>query len=283
MAAAQFLHESPSGHLLSNARWLDSHYEACRPEYEQLLDFVPITAGMSVLDAGSGPGPFIPAIRRQVGREGKVECLDFDAANVSMAWERLQGALDAAVVGSVLALPFRDGSFDAAWCANTAQYFAGRDLHCLLSELKRVVQKGGIVAVKDVDMTGFRILPSPPLLGAHLAETALSGPDVTPQSVGSLRGRELRRLLEETGLRNVRQRSVLIERWGPLSGADLEFWTEWLPYLAAVAENHGVPEEDRVVWERVRTPEMAATFVTRPDFYGCELQVVAYGIVEAPQ
>jgi hypothetical protein len=61
----------------------------------------------------------------------------------------------------------------------------------------------------------------------------------------------------------------------------LAFWTEWLPYLAEVARSCGVPDEDRAVWEQLQTSELAADFVARDDFYGCELQVVAVGRVEA--
>jgi hypothetical protein len=88
-------------------------------------------------------------------------------------------------------------------------------------------------------------------------------------------------LLEGAGLRDLRQASVVIERWAPLSEADARFWSEWLPYLAAVADARGVPAEDAGVWAQVRSPDLSREFVTRGDFYGCEMQVVAYGIVEA--
>jgi ubiquinone/menaquinone biosynthesis C-methylase UbiE len=274
------LHQSRSGHLLSDSTWLDSHYEACKAEYESLLDYVPIEQGMTLLDAGCGSGSFLPALRERVGDTGAVFALDFDDANVRASEGYHGRMLTAGAVGSVLSLPYRDRSFDAVWCANTAQYFEGTDLDQLLWELRRVVRSGGSVAVKDVDMTGFRIEPAPPLLGAHLAEAAISGLDVTPQSIGSLRGRNLRRCLEEAGIDDVRQASVLIERWGPLGGADKAFWQEWLPYLAEVALSRGVPDEDARVWSQLATPELAGEFVTRDDFYGCELQVVAYGTVQ---
>jgi hypothetical protein len=34
------------------------------------------------------------------------------------------------------------------------------------------------------------------------------------------------------------------------------------------------------VWSQLATTELAGEFVTRDDFYGCELQVVAYGTVQ---
>jgi SAM-dependent methyltransferase len=274
-------HESRSGHLLSDAVWLDAHFAACRQEYEELLNFARFERGISVLDAGCGSGSFLPSIRERVGQDGGVFALDFDAANVRRASETNRDVVNGVAAASVLALPFRDDCFDAVWCANTAQYFADADCSLMLREFCRVVRPGGLIALKDVDMTGFRIQPAPPFVGLHLAEAAATGPNVTAQSVGSLRGRELRGFLASNGLSSVRQLSVLIERWGPLSGADLAFWTEWLPYLAEVARSRGVPDEDRAVWEQLQTSELAAHFVTRDDFYGCELQVVAIGRVEA--
>jgi SAM-dependent methyltransferase len=274
------LHQSSAGHVLSSSLWLDAHFASCRAEYEALLDAAaPLTPGMSVLDAGCGSGSYLPSIRERIGGRGYLIGLDLSGANVLHAFESAAGKNDGAVAGSVTALPFRDRSFDGVWCANTVQYFADRELPALFSEFQRILRPGGIVAIKDVDMTGFRISPAPAFLGLHLGEAAVTGPDVAPQSHGSLRGRELKRWVEDAGLLDVTQTSVLIERWGPLEGADLQFWSEWLPYLAAVAEARSVPPEDLEVWRSVATPSLARAFVQRPDFYGCELQVAASGRV----
>ena len=274
------LHHSSAGHVLSSSSWLDAHFASCRSEYEALLDAAaPLQPGMSVLDAGCGSGSYLPTLRERIGGSGYLIGLDLSEANVQCALENDAGKNDGAVAGSVVALPFRDGSFDAIWCANTVQYFADRELPALFSEFHRILRPDGIVAIKDVDMTGFRISPAPAFLGLHRGEAAVTGPGVAPQSHGSLRGRELRRWLELAGLVEVTQTSMLIERWGPLEGADLQFWSEWLPYLAAVAEARGVPPEDMEVWRSVATPSLARAFVRRPDFYGCEVQVAASGRV----
>jgi SAM-dependent methyltransferase len=277
--SGQLLHQSSSGHFLSDSTWLDAHFEACREEYECLLEWAPIEPGMSVLDAGCGAGSSLPGIRRKAGSKGRVFGLDFDAANCCIAQESYRDVSNGVTAGTVLALPYRDGCLDAVWCANTAQYFDEEGFCQLMCELSRVVRPGGVVVLKDVDMTGFKILPAPELIGPHLAEAAITGPDVTAQSIGSLRGRELRGRLEKAGLLDVHQSSMLIERWGPIDGADLVFWSEWLPYLAAVARDRRVPADDLAVWSQICSPELAAEFVSRADFYGCELQVVAYGTV----
>ncbi|QLQ04644.1 MAG: class I SAM-dependent methyltransferase [Anaerolineae bacterium] len=60
-------------------------------------------------------------------------------------------------------LPFDDGSFDAVWSANVTQYLP--DPRCaMLSEARRVLKAGGLLAVKDTEDSAFALHPIPPLL-----------------------------------------------------------------------------------------------------------------------
>jgi SAM-dependent methyltransferase len=268
-------HATSMGHVLSASAWLDTHFEACRDEYAEMLAWAHLEPGMSVLDAGCGTGSYVP-LTHDAGATSIV-ALDTAVEHVATLPQRLPAARCLPVAGSITALPFAEASFDAVWCANTLQYVGDEDAVEAVREFARVVRPGGIVAVKDVDMTAFKIAPGPPFLGAHLAEACVSGEDDTPQSQGSIRGRDLYRLMQRAGLTSIRQRSFLIERFGPLAGHDARFWTEWLPYLAGIARTRDLPEEDRETWALVATPELAKTFVSSPQFYGCELQVVCTG------
>jgi hypothetical protein len=113
----------------------------------------------------------------------------------------------------------------------------------------------------------------------HLSEVSLRAKGVTAQSRGSLRGRELRRWLERSGLTEVRQWTALIERWAPLRPVERQFFGEWLAYLAGLAEERGVPETDLATWRAVRDPAASGHLLDHPDFYACEGQVVAVGRV----
>ena len=142
-----------------------------------------------------------------------------------------------------------------------------------------MVRAGGVVAVKDVDMQLMKVFPGNPFLLSHLAEASVRGHAVTVQSRGSLRGRELRRWLEEAGLHDVRQRTFLIERWAPLSVQDRRFFGDWLAFLADAALHRGIPVDDRPEWESLVDPEAENNPVNQPDFYLCEGQVLATGTV----
>ena len=220
---------------------------------------------------------YLPQIVQEVGTRGRVIGLDYDEPNMEIV-HRVHD-LEAAV-GSVTCLPFAAGCFDALWCANVVQYFDDEQLLACIDEFKRVVVHGGVIAIKDVDMTGARFLPADPFLLSHLSEVSLRMPSAPPETRGSLRGRELKNALEAAGLSDVRQRSVLIERPAPLRPVEREFYAEWITYLAEIAEERGVPDEDLAAWRSMVGEDGGRSFVSRPDFYACELQVVAVGTVK---
>jgi len=148
-----------------------------------------------------------------------------------------------------------------------------------LAEFRRVARPGGVVAVKDVDVALARLYPADPFLVSHLCEVSLRLDPADTHSRGSLRGRELRRWLERSGLAHVRQRTTLIERWAPLRPVERQFLGEWLVHLAGLAEERGGPEADLATWRSVRDPVESGNLLDHPEFYACEGQVVAVGRV----
>lgn len=274
------VYTSSEGHVLSNADWLDIHFEACRPEYEDMLCAVGVRRGWHVLDAGCGGGSHLPLLAGLVGETGRVDAVDLAAENVDTVRRRpdLQDTACpvSARVGSLRALPYPDDSFDAVWCANTTQYFDDEGLLAVLAELRRVVRPGGIVAVKDVDVQMARFYPVDSFLVVRLSEVSLLD-RTDAQARGSVRGRELRRWLERAGLEGVWQRTTLIERWAPLRPAERGFFGSWMAYLARIAEERGVPEEDLATWRTLRDPDAPGHLMDHPEFYACEGQVVAVG------
>jgi ubiquinone/menaquinone biosynthesis C-methylase UbiE len=272
--------------VLAAAAWLDVHYAACAPEYEEMLRLVGLQPGWHVLDAGCGGGSYLPLLAQSIGSAGSIAAIDLNTENIAILQERLSTwhlpcptSLEA---GNLLALPYPDNSFDALWSANVTQYFSKVEFPWVLQEFRRVVRPGGLVAVKDVDMQLMRVYPADPFLFSHLSEKSVRGSNATAQSWGSLRGRELRRWLERAGLEKVWQRTFMIERWAPLKAVERQLFGEWFSYLAGLAEERGVPEEDLATWHRLGNPDAADYLVDSPDFYACEGQVVAVGQVPGP-
>jgi len=285
-AAAATRHTSSAGQALTDAGWLDGHFEACRPEYAAMLASVGLGAGWHVLDAGCGSGSHLPLLAGHVGPDGRLTAIDLAASNVAtVESRRAQWRLPcplAVRVASLTSLPFDDASFDAAWCANVLQYLDDADLCRALAELRRVVRPGGLVAVKDVDMQLMRIAPADPFLVSRLADASVRSAGAGPQARGSVRGRELRRRLEAAGLADVWQETTLIERWAPLRTVERRFLAEWLAFLAGVAAGCDLPAADLRAWERLRDADAPDHPVDHPAFYACEGQTVAVGIVAPP-
>ena len=273
-------HAVSTGHILAAGEWLDTHFEACRPEYEAMLRSVGVERGWRVLDAGCGSGSLLPCMADLVGPTGQIVALDIAPENVAIVGQRLPCPVEPKA-GSLTALPLEDGVFDAVWCGNVLQYFSDTDLLGVLAELRRVVRPGGLVAVKDVDMQLVRLHPADPFLVAHLSEVSLRNTALGPESRGSLRGRELRRWLERAGLEEVWQRTTMIERWAPLRPVERQLWSEWLVFLAGLAEERGVPDEDLPAWRSLKTTDAPDNILNHPELYTSEGQVVAVGRVSA--
>jgi SAM-dependent methyltransferase len=128
----------------------------------ELANLAVITAGMSVLDVGSGVGgparflaetygcqvtgldlsePFVEAARYLTARTGQDDKVSFEN-------------------GSALALPFEDGMFDAALLQHVAMNIADRPL--LYREIRRVLKPGGKFATFDVVLnSGDPLYPVP--------------------------------------------------------------------------------------------------------------------------
>lgn len=120
----------------------------------ELANLAVITAGMSVLDVGSGVGG--PARFLAATYGCNVTGIDLSAPFVEAAaylTERtgLSGQVSFEA-GSALALPFEDGRFDAVLLQHVAMNIADRPL--LYREIRRVLKPGGKFATFDVVLNG---------------------------------------------------------------------------------------------------------------------------------
>ena len=98
--------------------------------------------GGLVLDAGCGPGGYVPAVLERLGSGGAVVGLDVAEVRARAAVDE-GGAMG--VAGDVVALPFADGAFDAAMALHMLYHVP--DIPAALRELRRVVRQGGFLVV----------------------------------------------------------------------------------------------------------------------------------------
>jgi demethylmenaquinone methyltransferase/2-methoxy-6-polyprenyl-1,4-benzoquinol methylase len=103
-----------------------------------------VRPGDRVLDAACGTGDFAVADAR--AGAGHVVGLDFSERMLERARRKAPGV--EWVLGDMLALPFADGSFDAATVGFGVRNVA--DLELALGELRRVLRAGGRLAVLEI-------------------------------------------------------------------------------------------------------------------------------------
>jgi SAM-dependent methyltransferase len=188
MRTAQMQGELWSAQARNWANFLEAFHA---PLYQSVFDRVGVSRGTRLLDVGCGAGL---AAQLAAGLGARVSGIDAAPAFIEIARERLPGGDFR--VGDMEELPYTDGSFDLVTGFNSFQHAA--NLVAALSEAKRVVRRGGRVAVvtwgrpEDCEhaavLTAIRAFLPPELTGTS-GPFALGSPG------------QLETLLEQAGLR----------------------------------------------------------------------------------
>jgi demethylmenaquinone methyltransferase/2-methoxy-6-polyprenyl-1,4-benzoquinol methylase len=115
-------------------------------------DLAGLSAGDRALDVATGTGDLALELARRVAPSGTVVAADFSEAMLALAREKSTAA-PAGVqprfeTANALALPYRDGEFDAATVGFGARNFS--DLDRGIAEMARVVRPGGKVVVLEI-------------------------------------------------------------------------------------------------------------------------------------
>lgn len=242
-------HAGHCGQVLSDGEWLDVHFQAMEAEYVAMVAAAGISPGWRVLDAGCGTGPFIPLLRQCVGERGWIDALDASPDHVARV--RRQVALEAWTRITVLEGDLRTGLpagplYDAIWCANVTQYLGDSDLRNVLSGWRRAVRRGGVLAIKEFDVSGLRLDPLPEgLIDRWHAARCASGDG---HALALDRTPRLEAFLGETGWREVRSEAFRMIRVPPLRPVERVLVRELLRFLAFQASLLDVTHADRSIW-----------------------------------
>jgi ubiquinone/menaquinone biosynthesis C-methylase UbiE len=144
--------------------WIaDANERAARLAGVEALTLKP---GERVLEIGFGTGNEILDLAKLVGPAGKVCGIDISPGMHAVAQRKVtNAALDTPIdlrVADARALPFGDGTFDAAYSSFTLELFPEEDLPVVLSEVRRVLRAGGRIAA--VSMANVKPGDKPSLL-----------------------------------------------------------------------------------------------------------------------
>ncbi|GAA1842957.1 methyltransferase domain-containing protein [Agromyces salentinus] len=181
-----------------------------------------LTAGLDVLDVGSGPGTITIDLARRV-RPGHVIGVDASAEIVDEATGlATSSGVDNVEfrVGDAYALEFADDSFDVVHAHQVLQHL--RHPVDALREFRRVLRPGGVLAVREVDYGGVLTTPAT----AELTRWLELYHDVHRWNGGEPdAGRHLKHWVRSAGFHDV---TALGSVWVFASDAEREWWgTSW--------------------------------------------------------
>jgi SAM-dependent methyltransferase len=224
---------------------------------EVFLDWLAPARGLRWLDVGCGSGAYTELL---IGRCAPVEVQGIDPSDAQLAFARTRPGARMAQFhrGDAMALPFPDGSFDAASMALVI--FFVPDPAKGVAEMVRVVRPGGTVATYAWDMLGGG-WPGEPI-SAGLQAMGLT--PLRPPSVEASRMEALRGLWTGAGLDAVETREITVRR----TFADFDdFWATTLlgasvgPTIAAMP---AADVEQLKAHVQTRLPADAAGRITYP-------------------
>lgn len=174
-----------------------SHFMAQRTAVSHAAFLMPyLRDSAHLLDCGCGPGSISCDFARILS-SGHVTGIDREESQIELALlcaSEQQLTNVTFKVGSIYELPFPDSSFDVVFAHAIFEHISSPDK--ALVEILRVLEPGGIAAIRSPDWGGFIVGPEVPGLQAAIKSYA----DLQTTNGGDIYvGRKLPRLLRDAG------------------------------------------------------------------------------------
>lgn len=256
------------------------------PIYRSALTALELPAESAGLDAGCGPGGLLPLLDAATGRKGTLTGIDGSAAHLAAAAQ----VANAHAIGERVRfqqldlrkpLPFPDKSFDWAWCADVLWSSLFADPRAVISELGRVVKKGGTIAIFFANVRRGLMLPGEPDLDNRL-NCAVGRMWNSSPSPLSHHPEAAAAWLRSAGLMDVgvSVHASVYQQPLPRNARDyLEGY--WIPERQRLSESHlrfaGIDQEARDRWNALADPGSPEYLVDQPDYYCIPLATLASG------
>jgi ubiquinone/menaquinone biosynthesis C-methylase UbiE len=193
------------GHEPSTARFFGERRAETHAAF-----FIPhLRPGMTVLDAGCGPGSITVGLASIVA-PGMTIGVDIESSNIGLASARAADQRLSNInfmCGNLYSLPFPDGHFDAVFLHGVVEHL--REPVAALREVRRVLKPGGVLGARHADIGGFLFEPARPPLDqfAVLYERMLIHNGAHPRA-----GRQQVRWLREAGFGRI-EASASFDCW----------------------------------------------------------------------
>lgn len=175
-----------------------SHAQPTAQSYKQaIMEQLALKVGATILDVGCGTGQDALDLAQAVGPHGRV--IGIDSSETMLQQARARATQAQLPVEYVLAdatqLPFADASFDGCQASRVLGHLSEPKL--AVAEMVRVVRPGARVVVADGDMDLIAIDIPNRALARKVIHAACD------QMVQGWMGRQMPRLFQQAGLRNI--------------------------------------------------------------------------------
>jgi SAM-dependent methyltransferase len=266
--------------LPAYAQMLGAYHRAFSGELRAMLGELPLACGHRVLDLACGDGSYARWMGRRIAPAGHVTAMDLSLEYLTLARHRACAGPKVSpistVAGDVQRLPFADRTFDVAWCAQSLYSLPepGR----VLQEMRRVVRRGGIVAVLENDPLHHVVLPWPVGLELDVRRAEWHGSAGAETAPGKFEvGRRLYDLFRRAGLEQCRLRTYAASRQAPLGADEHAFIKAYVQDLRRRVHPHLGAAVLRQ-FDRLFDPNSAFYLPRRPDFSFTCLDQVIWGV-----
>jgi len=257
---------SSNDYFLTEPAYLDSHFLAAKDEYVRMLYFAGLKKGFKIIDAGCGSGSYIPHISSIIGNSGEIHAVDISEENIEIAKSLIEKHKNLVPTiiqkGDIRKLAFENNSFDAVWCSNVFQYLTEIEKEIVLKEFKRVVRPGGIIAIKELDLSASYIGLDPLTLNRIIKK---SNSSIQLQS--TFKTFNLTHLNSKIGFQGIKYRTFNVEWTQPVP-------KEVMPYLKSIilsfglhVQNFEINKKDLMTINSLFDPQSEKYYLNSPDFY----------------
>ena len=238
------------------------------PMLRQAIDSLNLPSGSMGLDAGCGIGFQALLLAEAVGPTGHVTGLDISEEFIQYGKDMVKSSpLSARItfkVGDASELPFDDNTFDWVWSVDCVGYPVEHDPVTALTELARVVQPGGSVAI--LGWSSQMLLPGHPLLEARLNATCSSYLPYLEEKKPQANFLSALGWFRDAGFENPKALTFIDGVHAPLNDDIRKALISFFEMLWG-EQQPDVSEEDWAEYQRLCRPDSPDFILNRQDYY----------------
>lgn len=243
-----------------------------------MLNFVGYRKGSKIIDAGCGSGSYLPYISSIIGSSGEIHAIDNSIENI----ERVKYLSNqtkftcpvSVLKGDLRKLNLRNNSFDSVWCSNVFQYLKENEKIEVFNEFTRVVRPGGIIGIKELDLSASFIGIEPKLLSRIIEKTTSS-----VQFQSTYNTCNLINLKSNIGFQLLKYKSFNVEWSHPLPNSAIPYLKSIILSLGLHFEKFDLLKKDAEIVDSLYNPCSEKYYLNCQNFYWRESYGVAvYGV-----